>query len=221
MRARKVIPFAAVLIAVLFLGFPAGGQEKGSKTLERVKVGASIPVLEFEDVYGKKFSNQDYQDWIIVYSFADRLSNKPLQEIIGPAGIEVVKAHPELRIVYVSIADLLVVPTIFREMVVPILKKMNDKNNESLKEAYKIWRVPLKEERSRFFMVPDLTGTYLKVFGLENAKDYHVFVVYKSKVRAVFDSENPPYVDYYLPVFDSLSKSFEKKAPVPETRSQE
>lgn len=183
----------------------------------RLKIGDKIPSLQFKDVYGFQFSNENFEDWIIVYSFADRLSHKPFQSIIGPAGIEVVKAHPELKIVYIGIADLLMVPTMFAGIVTPILKHIMDNNNNSLEEAYKIWRVPLEYEKTRFYMVPDFSGHLLHTFGLKNARQYHVFVVYRSKIHAIFDPFNPPYVDDYMPVFDKLSNLI---SPHPQTGSE-
>lgn len=217
-RYKRAVLGSGAMLLVVFSAFPAfAQQEKVPEFPNRLGVGDTVPGMDFEDVYGEKFSNKLYWDWIIVYSFADRLSNNELRKIIGPAGIEVVKAHPELKIVYISVADLIVVPTIFREMIIPILKKIYDNTTEQLQEAYKIWRVPLREERSRFFMIPDMAGSHLKTFGLENAKKYHTFVVYKSRIHAVFDTDNPPYVDFYLPVIDKLAKSIpaEEKLPVP------
>ena len=182
---------------------------------ERLKIGDAVPHLHFEDVYGTRFCSHDFEDWVIVYSFADRVSHKEFRSVIGPAGLEVEKAHPELKIVYVGVADLIVVPTLFSEFVLPILRMLMNKSNQDLEEAHRIWRVPLRMEKARFYMVPDFTGHYLYTFGLKNAKKYQAFVVYKDKIHAAFDPSHPPYVDYYLPVFDRLSEQIypPKEAP--------
>jgi len=223
MEKRVIAPFLLVFLFLLMPASPSYPEpEEDSKYPDvRLKPGDTVASLHFEDVYGNKFTNEEYYDWIIIYTFADRLSNKALRSIIGPAGLEVEKAHPNLKLLYLGFADLMVVPTMFSEMVTPILQMIMNKSNQDLEEAHKIWRVPLNTERARFFMIPDYTGHYIRSFGLENAKEYHVFIVYKRKVHATFDSFNPPYVDYYMPVFDKLAKFIASERSDSSPRSSE
>lgn len=222
MRKKRIGLFAGIFFLVvgvsvvpMALAQPEGGGEEESRYPDRLKAGDTIPEMKFKEIHGMTLMNTNFDTWIVVYSFADRISQKELQKIIGPAGIEVVMAHPDLKIAYFSIADLTLVPNLLRELVTPVLELISENNNSRLEDAYRTWRVPLKEERSRFYMITDFTGEHLHTFGLKDAREWHSFVTYKKKVYAVFDASHPPYVDNYLPVFDKLSKIIPAKEKIP------
>lgn len=205
-RTMTILLLGAGIIFSTGSSAPAQEQEseKFSFPEQRLAAGDSVPEMSFTDICGKSLTNADYRDWVIVYSFADRKSNKELQERIAPAGVEAARKYPEAKMVYISIADVAGVPGVFRPIVNPILKAINDKHTKTMEEFYRERGVELDPDKSGFSMVPDWEGIHLKTFGLENAKKYHCFVTFKSKVVAVFDSAHPPVTDEYVRVFDEI-----------------
>ena len=81
-KSRLLKVFSSLFLVLLVLpSTPGGAEEKPPADPEqRLSVGDPVPVLEFIDVNEKPGSTAEYQDWIIVYSFADYQSNKPLLE---------------------------------------------------------------------------------------------------------------------------------------------
>lgn len=179
--------------------------EDGKNQNGFLKIGDSVPVMEMEDIDGNEICNKDFSERIIVYSFADRNSNKPLQAAIGPAAKKVVKAYPNLKIAYINFADVVIVPSLLKHVVNPILRYINDSNSEEMKKQYEEEGLPWNEKITKFILVPEWEGDHMEAFGMEDAKNWVTFIVYKDKVHAVLDSRTKDYAGDFFKTFKKLA----------------
>ncbi|MDD5222921.1 MAG: hypothetical protein PHE84_02950 [bacterium] len=207
----------SILVSIIALLFFVAGvcqaknkhENESSENAKTIGVGELVKSLDFEDIDGKKGSTDDYKDWIIIYSFADRKNNKDLIGWISDAGIGVAKAHPEAKIVYINFADVTIVPYSLRHLVTPILRLINRRSTEQMQETYASKGVSINSEKLRFVMVPDWTGKYLEAFRLPNAKEYHTYVALEGKILAIFDAQTQNIKDAYISFFDKLIASLQ------------
>lgn len=184
-------------------------ENESSEKAKTIGVGELVQSLDFEDIDGRKGSTDDYKDWIIIYSFADRKNNKALMDWIGDAGIGVAKAHPEVKIVYINFADVTIVPYALRYMIIPILRLINRRSTEQMQETYASKGITIDSDKLRFVMVPDWTGKYLKAFRLPNAREYRTYVSLEGKILAIFDAQTQNIKDAYISFFDKLIASLQ------------
>ena len=225
--AGKVKSFSLVVVSFLMLSNVFLVQaEQDRETLypkKRLTIGDPVPELSFEDIDGHMWTNTEYKDWVIVYSFADRKSNKSLQKVIPKAGRKVGEAYPELKTVYVSIADVTIVPPLLhnfvRSLITPYLKRINNKYSKDLHDFYEREGISLGVDKPQFIMVMDWDGHLMKTFGLSNTKNYHSFVVFAGRIIAVLDSKTPDFIKTFHQAFDKINAirvSREKSKELPE-----
>ncbi len=202
---------AATFFSVFMINSASSTAEDGSASqIERLKTGDPIPIFKFEDIDGKQACNDAYKEWIIVYSFSSRKSNDSLQKLIGHASRRIVKEHPELKIAYVNFADLMIIPGLLKGVVAPILRFINDSNNEELKKQYKEDGLRLDKNRTTYYMVPDWNGEHLKTFGLKDAGNFHCFITYKYQVKAVVDSTTQNLETEFNVSFNKIAKTIKE-----------
>ena len=171
-----------------------------------LKVGDKVPVLKFEDVTGKKGTNAGLDDYIVVYSFADRESSKDIMNVMEEPQLRLAKDHPELKAVFIAFADLAMVPKMLRRVVRPVIDKVNDYAMKSMRKNFGKKGVNLGSLDIKFYMVPDWSGEFIKAFGLKDAKDFKVFVTVKSEVVGIFDPSTPDISNKFCCLFDELAK---------------
>jgi len=204
-----------LFVLVIFLGITGivwaenKPEKEPPKKPEPIGVGELVQSLDFEDIEGKKGSTEDYKDWIVIYSFADRKNNKDLIGWISDAGIGVAKAHPETKIAYINFADVTMVPDALRHLVTPILRLINRRSTKTMIETYASKGVSIDSEKLRFVMVPDWTGKYLQAFRLPNAKEYRTYVSLEGKILGIFDAQTKNIKDAYISFFDKLIASLQ------------
>ena len=170
-----------------------------------LQAGDSAPEIVFEDIEGEKGTSDQFKDWIIVYSFANRESSDQLMAWRDPAQLAIVKAHPELRVANISFADVSSVPRLFRGVVQPILKGINARATKRLLESYQKANVTVDPNLTKFFLIPDWSGKYLKKFGLEDAAVFRCWIVRNGKVVAVVDANTPHIEQTYVKLFDGYA----------------
>jgi len=169
--------------------------------------GDAAPHLSFRDIDGRQGSSEEYQTRIIVYSFADRNSNKELTAWVEKAGLEVARRHPEFKIAYINFADVSAVPRLFRHVVEPILRHINEKTNKKSRDFYQRQGVNQDPERFAFHLIPDWDGEYLKVFGIKDAALYRCWIVVNDLVVATLDPSIPDIEKRFIEIFDNLAVS--------------
>lgn len=214
MFSKDEVRILALLVMTLCLiGFTVSGasakkdKKEANYPAERLTVGDSVPVVEFKDIDGEEGKSADYQDWVVVYSFADRKSNKPMMEWMEDAQINVVRDHPELKLAFLSIADVAAVPSAFRYIVRPILRQINSSATKKLWDLYEERGIDLDAVKVEFRMIPDWTGDHLKKFGIKNAKEYQVFITHRGKILSFFEPETPDKKADFYRTFRDLALS--------------
>lgn len=201
-NTTRILPITiACLCACLFP--PALADEP----ISRLGVGDPAPRLSFVDIEGRTGQTQDYFDRIVVYSFADRKSSERLTAWMRRAGVEVLKAHPELRMAYVNFADVQAVPRAFRAVVAPILRHIDRSSQKDLAEAYEAEQIKLDPNRIAFHMIPDWDGAFLTRFGLEHAKEYHCWIAAGGRIVAAFDESTPDIHNRYVRAIEGVRKA--------------
>lgn len=215
-RARIVTLCIATVILVGFTASLVGAKEEKGESqypAQRLDVGDAVPEISFKDIEGEKGTSADYREWVIVFSFADRKSNKPMMEWMEDAQIDVVRDHPELKIAFLSIADVAMVPSAFRYIVRPILRQINSSATKKLWNLYDEKGIDLKSVSVEFRMIPDWNGDHLKVFGLESAKEYKVYVTHRNQVLSYFDPETSDKKEKFYRSFHELALSLKGEEP--------
>ncbi|MCX5868064.1 MAG: hypothetical protein NT009_11440 [Proteobacteria bacterium] len=222
-RAGSILIIVIFLIATGVCRAQNKPEKEPPKKLEPIGVGELVQSLDFEDINGKKGSTEDYQDWIIVYSLADRKSHKTLIAWIDDVGPRVAKAHPEVKIAYINFADVTIVPTPLRHLIGSILRLINQRSSDQMKEDYASQGVFIDSDKLRFVMVPDWTGKYLQAFRLPNAKNYRSYVTVEGKILAMFDAQTQNIKETFINFFDQLiaSRQSVRSAiePLPESKT--
>jgi len=163
------------------------------------------PDISFVDITGKSSATGDYASWVQVFTFADRESSEDLKLWMSPAQIEATRAHPELRVVYMTFADLASIPRFLRGMVRPLLEKTFENSNEELADAYRKIGVEPDPDKVEFIFAPDWDGAHLSTFGLEDAKAYHCWIVANGRVVEVLDASMPDLASRYAAAFDAIA----------------
>jgi len=215
-RGRTLAFCLATVILAGFTVSPVGAEKEKSEPqypAQRLDVGDAVPEISFKDIEGAEGTSADYSEWVIVYSFADRKSNKPMMEWMEDAQIDVVRDHPELKIAFLSIADVAMVPSAFRYIVRPILRQINSSATKKLWTLYEEKGIDLDAVSVEFRMIPDWKGDHLKVFGLEDAKDYKVYITHRSRVLSFFDPNTTDKKEKFYRSFHELALSLRGEEP--------
>jgi len=181
-------------------------------------VADPAPSLSFQDIRGEKAATDDYKDWTIVYTFADRKSNDPLMDWMIPAGAEVQRKHPDMRIAYLNFADVKSIPRFVHPMVRPILRRIDERSDQQAHGALKAAGVRDSRDRFAFHLTPDWDGRYLETFGIADARTYRVWIVVNGRVFAAMDQSQPNVVDRFKQAFDRIAG--QKVRPEEEGRSE-
>lgn len=198
--------FLAILLTGIILT-PVRPQEEERYQEKRLSAGDTFPVLEFEDIHRKKGSTADYRDWIVVFSFADRNTHKPLMEWIDKAWEELRDTGLEVKTAFVNVADLVTVPTFLRGVVTPLLRILNEKSMKSLRESYEKRGIDFNSVANEVIFIPDYTGDILFSFGLRDGKKWHSFVTLNHEIGGVFDASHTNRIDQFIKVTHDLASS--------------
>lgn len=186
------------LTVLAWVGIAAAGERSP------LQVGDPLPQLDLLDIDGERIGSEVYRDRVQVITFADRESSEALKLWMGDAQVRVMRAHPQLPVLYLSFADLSAVPRFMRGMVRPLLRRSFENSNEELAASYRKAGIEPDPARVSFRFVPDWDGSYLGVFGLESAATYHGWIVAGGRVVLAFDASTPNIVDRYVESFDHL-----------------
>lgn len=192
--------FAAILSLALlaFAGIAAAGERSP------LQVGDPLPPVVLLDIQGERIGPEVYRDRVQVITFADRESAESLKGWMGDAQVRATRAHPDLPVVYMSLADLTAVPRFMRGMVAPLLRRSFETSNEELAASYRKVGIEPDPARVAFRFIPDWDGAYLEAFGLESAASYRGWIVAGGRVVLAFDASTPNLVDRYVESFDRL-----------------
>ena len=174
---------------------------------ERVPLqqGDAAPTVAFVDITGETTGTDAYRDWVQVLSFADREASEALKAWMRPAQLAATRAHPELRVVYITFADLTAVPRFLRGMVRPVLEKMFENSNEDLAAAYREAGVEPDPDKVALIFAPDWDGAHLATFGLGDAKTYYAWIVSDGRVVEALDASTPDLAGRYAAAFDAIA----------------
>jgi len=191
----------AWVVAIVALGSSAAVAEERAP----LKKGDAAPDLAFVDITGESRETGHYRDWIQVLSFADRESSEELKKWMRPAQLAATSAHPELRVVYVTFADVSAIPRLLRRVVRPLLAKTFENSNEELETSYREIGVEPDPDKVEMIFAPDWDGAHLETFGLEDAKTYHLWIVVDGRVVEALDATTPDLANRYGAAFDAIA----------------
>jgi len=222
-RTGSILIIVIFLIATGVCRAQNKPEKEPSKKAEPIGVGELVQSLDFEDIDGKKGSTEDYQDWIVIYSLADRKSHKALMAWMEGAGPSVAKAHPEVKVAYINFADVTRAPAPLRHLIGSVLRLINRRSSDQMKEYYASQGVFIDSDKLRFVMVPDWTGKYLQAFRLPNAKNYRSYVTVEGKILAMFDAQTQNIKETFVNFLDQLIASLQSVKstiePLPESKT--
>jgi hypothetical protein len=98
--------------------------------------GATVISFDFEDLHGKKASTSMYDEWVVIYTIADRGSSDRLMAWQEEANLVITRKYPDLKIARVNIADVAAVPRLMRGIVEPILRHIDRRATERLTSEF-------------------------------------------------------------------------------------
>jgi len=194
--------FAWVAAVVALAGSSASAE--GRTPLAK---GDAAPELSFVDITGESRDTAAYRNWVQVLSFADRQSSEELKKWMRQAQLDATRAHPELRVVYVTFADVSAIPRLLRRVVRPLLAKTFENSNEDLEKSYREIGVEPTPDKVEMIFAPDWDGAHLETFGLEDAKTYHLWIVADGRVLEALDATTPDLAQRYGAAFDKIAPS--------------
>jgi len=180
------------------------GVAAGAGETTPLRVGDAAPELSLLDIEGERMTSEQYRDWVQVITFADRESSEAMKSWMSDSQIRVTRAHPEVPVAYLSFADLSAVPRFLRGVIRPVLRKSFENSNEQLAESYRKVGIDPDPSKVVFRFLPDWDGTYLEVFGIEDASSYRCWLAVDGKVVAAFDASTPDIGQAYVDAFDAL-----------------
>lgn len=169
-----------------------------------IESGEPVPTFEFEDIRGERGASGEYNGGIVVYTFADWRSYGDMVEVLEKAGLRIMQEYPRLKVDYIGIPDLHAVPRVLRGLVKPVLKAIVNRAVRDTQKTYRKMNLPFSEITTSFSIVPDWTGEYMKIFGLETARDFHCFVTEHKRVIGVVSASTPDAVRAFTAIFDNM-----------------
>jgi len=96
------------------------------------KLGSPAPTNVIVDIHGRTFDPCTIaQDWLVIYTAASKSNCQSLTKFMKKMDNSVKAKYPTLKCIFVSIADLKVVPQSMQSSVLPILKTMDASNINS------------------------------------------------------------------------------------------
>jgi hypothetical protein len=192
-------------LTLVVCGLIALGSVASSGEEKPLGVGDAVPDVSTQDIDGAPLRTASYLDWVVVLSFADRESSEAMKAWMGDAQIRATKAHPELRVAYLSFADLSAVPGFLRGMVRPLLRRSFESSNDELAKSYREVGIEPDPSKVVFRFVPDWDGSHLETFGIENASAYRVWIAAGGRVVAALDGATPDVSERYVEAFDRIA----------------
>lgn len=189
------------LIALLALG-PA---DAADSTLRPLVIGAPAPVFAFTDIQRRAGTVDSYRDWIVVYTVADRESSDPLMEWMGPAGVELVRLFPAMRIARINLADLTGVPGMMSGVVTPILRRIDSKASKQLLESYRANNITYNPATDVFHLIPDWEGDLMAQLGVDGAEQWRVWIAHRGVIVEYLDATVPNYAGRYRVAISRLA----------------
>ena len=184
----------------------AGPQASAKDSLDKpLSAGATAPFFSFTDIQKRAGSVEQYRDWIIVYTVADRGSSDPLMAWMGPAGIDLVRQYPAARIARINLADLTAVPGLMSGVVTPILRRIDNKATQQLLESYKSNNLTYNPATDMFHLIPDWDGDLMQQLGVHSGEQWRVWIARGGTVVEYLDATVPGYAERYKATISRLA----------------
>ena len=200
--------FALILTILVYANAAAFAGERNP-----LKKGDPAPTVSFVDITGEATGTDAYRDWVQVLTFADRESSEELKVWMRPAQLAATRAHPELRVAYITFADVSAIPRLLRRIVRPVLAKTFENSNEDLEQAYREIGVEPDPDKVDMIFAPDWDGAHLEKFGLEDAKAYHCWIVVDGRIVEALDASTPDLGSRYVAAFDAIAAASATAVP--------
>jgi len=172
-----------------------------------VKVGSPAPKITLTDLNDRAI-NSDIDDEIVVFTAASRYNFQKLTEFVKPAQAEVLALFPNVRITFISVADLRIVPAASRGMVQPILRKMEAKDALETINNFITGGFDGYMSMEPYF-IPDYSGDILNSINCTDANwTFRVFLCCNGRVFKSLQSSQQNLRKEYVGAITSAVKKF-------------
>ena len=175
-------------------------------TLNPLGVGDVAPEFAFKTIEGKQGHVRDFRGWVVVYTAADRDTYEPLMNWQRRAGPAVASAHPDLKVVYINVANVSVVPSMMKGVVEPILKHLAEGAMADLRTAYSKEGLNLSEDRFQAHLIADWSGEVMQKFGLAKASPFRSWVATDRRIVGSFEPTEGGMERRFMSLFDEISR---------------
>lgn len=165
------------------------------------RVGTAYPNTHHRDMYERDFDSQSYgADHVLVYSAASRYNFQSMTRLVSHAQKHIMQTYPELKVVFVSYADLRIVPHGLRQQALSILKGIDANAIARYMENYTGNLLA-----AELYCIPMWTAAELRQYGYADANwTYHVTIVADGMVRAHLQSSTRDAEAAYVRAIDGI-----------------
>ena len=170
-----------------------------------VAVGDAAPVFSFTDLMGRSTDLSQPGDWVTVYSIASRDNNELLMDWHQKVTISIVQRYPDLKVRYVNIADVSMVPEIMEGIVTPVLRAIITRTDSIMEKQFSEAGVQRDPSCFDSYMLPDWKGSYMDAMGVDNSDIYRMWVACDGRVVGYFDQNSTNSENRYLGLFDKMA----------------
>ena len=180
---------------------------RSAPPLRPLTVGDAAPSFAFTDLYGVRGHIADLEGWVVVYTAADRDSSGKLMDWQREVGLDLVRRFPHLKIAYVNIADVSMVPSMMRGVVEPVLRHISAGAQKELAANLAARGVVAGADAFRLYLVPDWSGEHLAALRVADASSFRVWVASQGRIAGVWtDGRDGEMSTQFTRVFERLAR---------------
>ena len=181
-----------------------------------LKVGDVFPNFSFVNIDEQKAHTKDFKDRVMVVTAADRDSSERLMAWMRLAGLQALRANPDLKIAYVSVADVTAVPRLFKGIARKAISYVNESSNEEFVAFYKEHKVVPRKDAIVSHLIPDWDGQIMGRLGIKNAEKFKCWIVSGGKVVAALPEGTSRLVESYTEAVSRVQRAKRAKAKPPQ-----
>ena len=169
-----------------------------------LSVGARLSHFSFESLDERTRHTRTLRDKVWVVSVSDKDSSERLQSWLSGANIALLKRRLGLKIAYLNIADVTIIPGIFKGFVRGLMRDASEESREKMRARLRRDSIPEGTLFRWAHLIPDWEGDHLTRLGVEDGERFHCWIVYQGRVIASLPEGDPKLTLRYLSAMEKL-----------------
>ena len=169
-----------------------------------LSVGAKLSHFSFESLDEQVRHTRAIRDKVWVVSVSDKDSSERLQSWLSEANIALLKRRLGLKVAYLNIADVTIVPGILKGFVRGLMRDASEESREKMRARLQRASIPEGTLFRWAHLIPDWEGEHLRRFGVENGERFHCWIIYQGRVVASLPEGDSKITLRYLGAMEKL-----------------